>query len=137
MNTLRTPVFAAAATVAAALSSVSQAAVPPVDPIGKAAQVTCGISNSGTKVLAVHADKIIFVLTGFLQATLPGDQPVLDKVPRNDELDIKVLDNPRTVADLKGKVLSFLGALDTPANRQAVRIVDVDYAMVCPAAHPL
>lgn len=137
MNTLRSPAAIAAAALALAVPAVSHAAVPPVDPVGKAAQVTCGVSNAGTKVLAVHADKIIFVLTGFLQAALPGDQPVLDKVPRNDELDIKVLDNPRTVADLKGKVLTFLGALDTPPNRQAVRIVDVDYAMVCPAAHPL
>jgi hypothetical protein len=43
-----------------------------------------------------------------------------------------VIDDPKTVADLKGKVLTFLGALDFPPNRESVRIMQVQYAMVCP-----
>jgi hypothetical protein len=109
----------------------TQAAVPPVDGIGKPAVIRCG-TNNGAVVRASHADKIVFALGGFLQAQLPDDQPALDKVPRNTPLDIKVLDDPRTVADLLGKVLTFLGAADTSANREAVRIMEVKYAMVCP-----
>lgn len=137
MNTLRFPAAFAAALLALTLPAVSRAAVPVVDPIGKAAQVNCGFSNAGAKVAAAHADKIIFSLTGGLPAADPDDQPALDKIPRNMPLDIKVLDNPRTVADLKGKVLSFIGAVDNLDTRQAVTIVDVEYAMVCPAANPL
>jgi hypothetical protein len=36
------------------------------------------------------------------------------------------------VADLEGKVLTFLGAADTPENRAAIRISDVEYAVICP-----
>lgn len=121
--------LAAAAALAAA--TAGQAAVPPVDSIGKGAVIRCGTTN-GVAIRASHADKIIFMLGGFLQAALPDDQPFLDKIPRNTELDIKVIDDPRTVADLKGKVLTFLGALDTPVNREGVRILEVKYAMVCP-----
>jgi hypothetical protein len=52
-------------------------------------------------------------------------------VPRLTELDIKVKDNPKTVADLKGKVLTFLGAATTATNRALIRIVDVEYAVIC------
>ena len=130
MNVLRT-CLAAAFAAAAVSPALTSAAVPPVDPVGKGAVIKCGTTN-GVIIRAAHADKIIFVLTGFLQAALPGDQPDLDKVPRNTELDIKVIDDPKTVADLKGKVLTFLGALDIPPNREAVRIMQVQYAMVCP-----
>lgn len=122
--------FAAATLLAAA--SFTQAAVPPVDAIGKGAVIKCGTNPNGVSVRASHADKIIFVITGQLIAAQPDDQPVLDKVPRNTELDIKVLDDPRTVADLRGKVLTFLGALDIPPNRESLRILEVKYAMVCP-----
>jgi hypothetical protein len=121
----------AIATMGAATPWATQAAVPPVDSVGKPAIIRCG-TNNGAVVRASHADKIIFALVGFLQAQLPDDQPALDKVPRNTQLDIKVLDDPRTVADLSGKVLTFLGAADTPANREGVRILEVKYAMVCP-----
>lgn len=130
MNVLRT-CLAAAFVAAVASPTLTSAAVPPVDPVGKAAVIKCGTTN-GVVIRAAHADKIIFMLTGFLQAALPGDQPALDKVPRNTELDIKVIDDPKTVADLKGKVLTFLGALDFPPNRESVRIMQVQYAMVCP-----
>lgn len=128
---MNTPYTALAAAALLAATAFAQAAVPPVDSIGKGAVIKCGTTN-GVVVRASHADKIIFMLGGFLQAALPGDQPFLDKIPRNSELDIKVIDDPRTVADLKGKVLTFLGALDTPANREGVRIQEVKYAMVCP-----
>lgn len=137
MNTLRIPNALAAAVIALAVPATSQATVPVVDPVGKAAQINCGVSNAGAKVAAAHADKIIFSLTGGLPAVDPNDQTALDKIPRNMPLDIKVLDNPRTVADLKGKVLSFIGAVDNLDTRQAVTIVDVEYAMVCAAANPL
>ena len=72
------------------------------------------------------------MVSGVLQAAIPFEQAALDTVPRDTKLDIKVLDDPRTVADLKGKVLSFLGAVDSAVARQQVQIVDVVYAMVCP-----
>ena len=130
MNVPRVALALAAAS-AIATPALTSAAVPPVDSVGKPAQIRCG-TNNGAIVRASHADKIVFALTGFLQAQLPDDQPALDKVPRNTQLDIKVLDDPRTVADLSGKVLTCLGALDSPANREALRIIEVKYAMVCP-----
>ncbi len=61
--------------------------------------------------------EFIFHLSGVLLATAPADQPALNAVVRDSRLDIKVLDNPRTVADLKAKVLTFLRAAVTPANK--------------------
>jgi hypothetical protein len=42
-----------------------------------------------------------------------------------------VLDDPTTITDLKGKVLTFMGAPNTPPNRDQIAIDDVDYAVVC------
>jgi hypothetical protein len=109
----------------------SHADVPPVDSIGVPAVVICRNDPNGNPMPAIHMDKVIFRITGPLQAALAADQPALDAVPVNSRLDIKVLDNPRTVADLKGKVLTFLHAVDNPANRNAIVIDDVDYAVVC------
>jgi len=103
--------------------------VPPVDSVGVPARIRC---SATTDIEAAHADKIIFRITGALIARSPSQQVALDTIPRNSELDIKVLDDPTTVADLKGKVLSFLGAVDTAAARQVITIRDVDYAVVCP-----
>lgn len=72
-----------------------------------------------------HWDKIVFVVTS----------PVLAKkanVSANTELDVKVPDNPREVADLKQKVLNFLGFPNE--NRASLRIIDVEYAVVCTAS---
>lgn len=110
----------------------AQAAVPPVDDNGRPAIIRCKTMAGGIVINAAHADKIIFELAGALAAVNPADQNALDNVPRNSPLDIKVIDDPRTIADLKGKVLSFIGAIDNPAQRQGVKIIDVDYAMVCP-----
>lgn len=136
MNTRHLSALAALATVLAAHSPV-QAATQSVDRAGKAAVIVCGKSAAGAKVEAVHVDKIIFMLTGTLQALNPVDQEDLNAIPRQVELDIKVLDNPRRIADLRGKVLSFIGAVDLPTYRQFVKIIDVDYAVVCPATTPL
>lgn len=114
------------------MAGAAGAAVPPVDGIAVPAQIRCNTQAGGVAVNAVHADKIVFRLMGALQAQLPADQPALNAVPRETPLDIKVLDDPKAVADLRGKVLSFLGAANTQPNRDAVEIGQVLYAMVCP-----
>jgi hypothetical protein len=124
--------FAAAA--AAIIPATSFADIPLVDPVGRPARILCGNTAGGQQIFAAHADKIIFTLSGALVAQQQADQAALDHVPRDTELDIKVLDDPRTIADLKGKVLSFIRAGDTPAARAATKIIDVEYAMVCPTA---
>jgi hypothetical protein len=116
----------------AALPMLAQAAVPPVDAIGRPAVVPCAVTPAGVTIYTAHMDKIIFQITGDLKAQLDADQPALDAVPKRTDLDIKVIDNPRTVADLKGKVLTFLGAMDTADNRELIRITDVEYAVICP-----
>jgi hypothetical protein len=122
------------AAVAALLSTLTAAYadVPEVVSHGVGAVIRCGTSAEGKAVHAAHADKIIFELLGPLPALDPDDQAALAAVPRDTELDIKVRDNPTTVADLKGKVLSFLGAVDNPDTRRNVKIINVVYAMVCP-----
>jgi hypothetical protein len=120
------------AAAAAVLALQAHAAVPPVDDNGRGAVIRCKTTAGGGAINAAHADKIVFELLGPLQAANPADQPALDQVPRNNPLDIKVLDDPRTIADLKGKVLTFVGAIDNAAQRQNVRVSQVLYAMVCP-----
>jgi hypothetical protein len=132
MKPNRFPGLWATLIVIAVAAPVTAQPVPSVDKVGKPAQIQCTVSASGAPIFAAHADKIIFKLTGSLVAVDPAKQAALDAIPRDSELDIKVLDNPTTVADLKGKVLTFLGAVDNAAARQAVVIIDVDYAMVCP-----
>ena len=65
---------------------------------------------------------------------IAADAAALNALPRTTDLDIKIIDDPRTVADLESKVLSFLGAQPAnPDNRQLLRISDVEYtAIVCP-----
>jgi hypothetical protein len=115
-----------------ALPLLSQAAVPPVDAIGRPAVVVCAVTAAGVPIRTAHMDKIIFQVVADLKAQLDADQAALDAVPKKTDLDIKVIDNPTTVADLEGKVLTFLGAADTPENRDAIRISDVEYAVICP-----
>lgn len=117
--------------VAASLPTLSFADVPPVDPNGRPAVVVCD-NAGGQQILAVHMDKIIFHITGQLVAVVQQDQPALNAVPQNSKLDIKVFDNPKTVADLKAKVLTFLRAAVIPANRNNIVIDEVAYAVVCP-----
>lgn len=134
MKYLNISASAAALLLAAIIPATSFADVPPVDPAGRPARILCGNTAGGQQVFAAHADKIIFTLSGALVAQQQADQAALNAVPRDTELDIKVLDDPRTIADLKGKVLSFIRAADNAAARAAVKIIDVDYAMVCPTA---
>jgi hypothetical protein len=115
-----------------ALPMLAQADVPPVDAVGRPAIVVCAVTPAGAPIRTAHMDKIIFQIIDDLRAQLEADQAALDAVPKRTALDIKVIDNPSTVADLKGKVLTFLGAADTPENREGVRIDDVEYAVICP-----
>ena len=141
MNPIRKPLFtkgsviAASAAVAASLTwpTLALALTPPVDRVGRPAKVLCNLTPAGVSIFAAHADKIVFKLSGALIANDPPDQMALNAIPRETELDIKVLDDPSTIADLKGKVLTFIGAGDNAANRQAVTIDQVLYAMVCPS----
>jgi hypothetical protein len=116
-------------------ASQALAVVPSVDGKGVPALARCWAATPGnpTTVLQVlHFDKIIFsVGQGQLVPILPADVAALIAIPRLTDLDIKVKDDPRTVADLKGKVLTFLGARTTAANRALIRIIDVEYAVIC------
>ena len=109
------------------------AAVPLVDGRGTAAITQCPAQSDVAQVF--HSDKIVFIIEGPLRAAIATDQEALDRLPRKVELDIKVRDNPARVANLKSKVLSFLGASIDPAiqNDSNITITDVEYtAVVCP-----
>ena len=75
-----------------------------------------------------HWDKIVFMVTSTTLAKKAN-------VPANTELDIKVLDNPKEVADLKQKVLNFLGVPNE--NKTSLRIIDVEYAIICTTNGPV
>jgi LemA protein len=111
---------------------LAQADVPGTETAGVPAVVRCNTTAGGNPVFAVHADKIVFRLVGGLLAAQPADQAALDAIPRQTELDIKVFDNPTRVADIRAKVLTFLGAVPNAANRSQVDVLQVTYAMVCP-----
>ena len=111
-------------------TSQALAVVPPVDGKGVPATARCLAGTTALPVL--HFDKIIFIVgQGALTPIIPADFNQLNAVRRLTELDIKVKDDPKTVADLKSKVLTFLGAAPTAANRALIRIVDVEYAVIC------
>lgn len=124
-------------TAAPFIASLASAA-PILDSKGIPANTTCRpkVNAAGAADITqpvLHFDKIIFAITDKLQAVNPDEQSALEKIPFNTELDIKVKDDPRTVADLKGKVLSFLGAVSNPQFYPAIRIIDVEYGVViCP-----
>jgi hypothetical protein len=75
-----------------------------------------------------HWDKIVFQINESGLTTGTAD---IAAFPTNTPLDIKVLDDPRTFADIKKKVLDFLELPDNPANRNAISIIDVEYAIIC------
>jgi hypothetical protein len=127
-NMIAPQLLAAAMALAVFHPQQSLAAVPPVDGRGTPAPTACPATLT---VPAIgHFDKIVFELDPQfpLPAANPADQPALDKIPRGVPLDIKVLDNPRTVADLQLKVLTFLGAIANVDTRRAVKINSVLYA---------
>jgi hypothetical protein len=121
------PVVLAAAATLTQIQSTS-AAVPAVEGRAEKAPIACRADVLAPQVY--HMDKIVFDIAPEpkLTARQAADQVHLDALPRITPLDIKVLDNPRAIADLKGKVLSFIGAADTPTNRQAIIIREVLYA---------
>jgi YVTN family beta-propeller protein len=94
-----------------------------------------GTNNTTTTSQAVcpeenvnHWDKIVFMIMSPVLAEKVHVLPFT-------ELDIKVLDNPKQVADLKQKVLNFLGAPN--GNRNSIKIIDVDYAIICATKGPV
>jgi hypothetical protein len=120
------------ATTTVAAADVAYAAVPPVDTAGKSALSAC---PTATTKRIFHFDKVVFqIATGNLVPVIAADAAALKALPRNTDLDIKIIDDPRTVSDLESKVLSFLGAQPAnPGNRQLLRITEVEYsAIVCP-----
>jgi hypothetical protein len=127
-NVLVPQLFAAAMALAVVHPQQGAAAVPPVDGKGRGAFVACPATLAVPAIY--HFDKIVFELDPQfpLPAASPADQPALDKIPRGVPLDIKVVDDPRTVADLQFKVLVFLGAIANVDTRRAVKITSVLYA---------
>ena len=62
------------------------------------------------------------------------------QLPVKDELDVKVLDDPNEVADLKTKLIYKLRNLQTSCanldpfddkTRKGIKIIDVEYAIIC------
>ena len=110
--------------------------VPTPMPVGKIVRPDPNFPSACHPKFVQHWDKIIFV---FHDEELAKSM----KIRPHSELDIKVLDNPREVADLKQKVALFLlqrmGPPSTTGGQreQVERLVpyidikDVDYAIVC------
>jgi hypothetical protein len=110
----------------------ASAVVPGVDPGLTPATTSCGTDpDTGRRQRLRHFEQVIFIIDQTLSAADPVDQPALSQLPQQTELDIKLAHNPRRVADLEAKVLAFLGAAATSLNRQRIRIIDVDYTVVC------
>ncbi|MGD9674249.1 MAG: VWA domain-containing protein [Candidatus Nitrosocosmicus sp.] len=71
-----------------------------------------------------HWDKIVFKIKNAELAK------ALELSP-NTELDIKVMDEPSQVIDLKQKVFDFFGLHGQDASSDYIEIVDVEYATIC------
>src|SRR5215212_1177059 len=71
-----------------------------------------------------HWDKIVFKIANVQLA-----QNL--KLPPNTELDIKVLDDPTKVLDIKQRVLEFLNVSKQDVSYDLINIVGVDYALIC------
>ncbi|MGD9674258.1 MAG: hypothetical protein AB7U98_12360, partial [Candidatus Nitrosocosmicus sp.] len=52
-------------------------------------------------------------------------------LPANTELDIKVMDDPSVVVDLKKRVLDFLNVYEENSTYDSVNIIDVEFSLVC------
>jgi hypothetical protein len=119
------------AMTAVAAADVAYAAVPPVERAGRPALSVC---PAGAPERIFHFDKVIFQLApGNLVPIIPADQAALNALPRDTDLDIKINDDPRRVAVLESKVLSFLGAANNVNNRDRLKISDVEFtSIVCP-----
>jgi hypothetical protein len=99
---------------------------------------------AGDEGTVEHWDKIVFSISypTALSSTVPGTNFTNTPIPFNTELDIKVLDDPDTVADLREKVISFVCGekLKNQCNtegkrnlRRFIRIISVEYAIICGA----
>ena len=79
-----------------------------------------------------HWDKIVFIITDRMMAERL-------QLPYRSPLDIKVLDDPNSVADLKSKVYDFLKMKNPGVSVTAgfIKVVSVSYAIECPSAAPL
>ena len=118
-NTLGSPLLAVALACAAAMPAAAQ---------NNAAPQVLPCPDSATR----HWDKIVFRIT---------DKKIAERlnVPHRAPLDIKVLDDPKTVADLELKVMHFfrnLTAVHLPDFREAIQIDQVSYAIAGCVALP-
>jgi hypothetical protein len=79
-------------------------------------------TKGNNPTLLIIWDKIVFMI---------NDPEVAKKanVTAKTELDIKVIDDPHKVADLKQKVLDFLNL--PPSAKRAIQILHVNYAIIC------
>ncbi|MGE3398238.1 MAG: VWA domain-containing protein, partial [Candidatus Nitrosocosmicus sp.] len=91
----------------------------------------CGVDENPNKVSngclqenVQHWDKIIFNITDTDLAESVG-------LPANTELDIKVMDDPSVVVDLKKRVLDFLNVYEENSTYDSVNIIDVEFSLVC------
>jgi hypothetical protein len=134
--TMKKPTLApiALCAITALFTQQALALVPTVEAVGRAAFTECPIVIGGNTARIYHSDKIVFMIgTAPLQPLIAGDAAALNNLPRNTELDVKIRDNPNAVANLKAKLLFFIGAANTVANRNNIKIVSVSYAIaVCP-----
>lgn len=114
-RTVLTSAALAASLLASGMASAAEPIIPPPPP------------PAPVPPACRHWDKIVFKITDVKLAEQ-------FKLIANDPYDIKVLDNPRRVADLKAKVLAFLYGPRTAYplyDRAKVEITDVEYALDC------
>jgi hypothetical protein len=69
-----------------------------------------------------HWDKIVFLIVN-------PDLASKANLPANSELDIKVLDDPHKLDDIKQKILDFLNVPNEP--RSSIQIMNVEYSIIC------
>ena len=134
MNKKTLKALTVAISLVAGMGAASSAfAVPALEIIGRGALKSCPLSTA-TKIY--NFDKIVFMIgEGNLQPVVAADFVALNALPRLTELDIKVGDDPEKVADIKAKLLFFIGAANTISNRDLIKIIQVAYATaVCPKA---
>lgn len=135
-QTLKSLTLAATLLVGLGTATEAMSAVPSLETAGRGAITTCPSITTTGQAQVYHSDKIVFMIgQGNLQPIIAADFAALNALPRLTELDIKIRDNPTTVADIKAKVLSFMGAANTVSNRDLLKVTDVEYATaVCPKA---
>lgn len=88
------------------------------------AQLSPTETSTCTQESTQHWDKIIFEIK---------NKKIAEQVqqPKDTELDIKVMDDPNEVADLKKKVLDFLGMPINSENRKGIKILNVEFSILC------